>query len=189
VQKTNGQITKTHYKLKIKIALIPEASAAAPSTRARTKAGRSVPHLLPGVPGEGGLGGDGQGDGRVPRRGRSGKEEEGPIRDWATQQHGHPEGQEDPSSLHSGTGSEEVEDILHAARKASTMGGGCKTKAMMANLDEKDVAEEGEHDVRKRVWKGRGGQAAPDQPLGEFRQAGLNLGGRQRSSELLIDEL
>ncbi len=43
---TNIQANTTsqaHYKLKIEIALMPEASAAAQSTRARTKAGRSGP--------------------------------------------------------------------------------------------------------------------------------------------------
>jgi hypothetical protein len=82
-----------------------------------------------------------------------------------------------------------MEDILHQARAAATMGGGSEAKTMTAILNEKNVVEEREHVVNKQTREGGAGQAAPDQPPGKVRQAGFNLGGGLSGSKLPITEL
>jgi hypothetical protein len=83
-----------------------------------------------------------------------------------------------------------MEDILHQARAAVTMGGGSEAKTMTAILNEENVVEEREHVVDKQTREGGASQAAPDQPPGKVGQAGLNLGGGggQSGSKLPINE-
>ena len=81
-----------------------------------------------------------------------------------------------------------MEDILHYTRAAVTVGGGGKAKTMAAILHQKNVVEKRKHVVSKQARKRGAGQAAPNQPPGEVRQAGLNLGRGQSGSKLPIDE-
>jgi hypothetical protein len=73
-----------------------------------------------------------------------------------------------------------VEDILHHTRAAVTVGGGGEAKTMATILNKEDVVEKRKHVVDKQTRERGAGQAAPDQPPGEVRQAGLNFGGGGR---------
>jgi hypothetical protein len=82
-----------------------------------------------------------------------------------------------------------VEDVLHHAWAAVTVGGGSKAKTMATILNEENIVEEGKHVVDKQAREGGAGQATPNQPPGKVRQAGLNLGGGKSGSKLSINEL
>ncbi len=111
--------------------------------------GQKGPRLLPGLPGQSGIGGHRQGDGGIPPRGGPGKEEKGAVRHRTAQQQGRPKGHEGPGSLNPRAGSEEVEDILHNTRAAVAMGRGDEAKAMAAILHQQNVVEQGEHVVEE----------------------------------------
>ncbi len=73
-----------------------------------------------------------------------------------------------------------MEDILHYTRAAVTVGGGGEAKTMAAILHKKNVVEKRKHVARKQARERGAGQAAPNQPPGEVRQAGLDFGGGGR---------
>jgi hypothetical protein len=81
-----------------------------------------------------------------------------------------------------------VEDILHNAGAAVTVGRGGKAKAVAAVLHQQDVVKQGKHVVNEEAREGGAGQAAPNQPPREVRQAGLDLGRGQSGSKLPVDE-
>jgi hypothetical protein len=82
-----------------------------------------------------------------------------------------------------------MEDILHHTRAAVTVGGGGEAKTVAAILHQKNVVEKRKHVISEQARERGAGQAAPNQPPGEVRQAGLNFRGGQSGSKLSIDEL
>jgi hypothetical protein len=121
--------------------------------------------VLPGLPDQGSVGGDSKGDRGIPSLSGT-----GPPSRRATRKDS-----KDQAALTRG----QVKSVLHEVRAAWAEGRGCQAKAIAANLNEKNVVEEGEHDVRQQSRE-RGAASLPQVILQgrSGRQASILGGGR-----------